>query len=334
VRRVPGSRPWRAAAIRLLAVAIIALLVGAAWQAVGRYSKPPDRKGSPASQTTVALGDVLTRTTVVGSPIKRASPDAVMVGQSAGVRLLSYGFVPSYGQGAALRAAPAGRRLIAFTAVPTAGEDGQAQPMLSLRVGTTERGPLVVTKDYVVASVASGESNVALVLTNGDVKQSISLITGLPSRSNLDVCTRAHRGATVNAARKVTVKVTDKSGRSGMTSGTLTVRAVSLTYWGADGSRPSSTGRALLHIEATVKLAGDREGYGAEPGLLSVTAPGATAGPARNAAADSHAEVDAVTDVPADITTGTIHYAGTIRTATGTIGVVTPISVPFSIPAG
>jgi hypothetical protein len=44
--------------------------------------------------------------------------------------------------------------------------------------------------------------------------------------------------------------------------------------------------------------------------------------------------VDAVTDVPADITTGTIHYAGTIRTATGTIGVVTPISVPFSIPAG
>ena len=43
---------------------------------------------------------------------------------------------------------------------------------------------------------------------------------------------------------------------------------------------------------------------------------------------------DDVVEVPADLTSGVIHYAGTITSASGEIWVLNPVSVPFSIPAG
>jgi hypothetical protein len=325
----PGGRDRRRrATIRLLGILVTAALGVAGWQVLGSTSS----SGS-GSATTGVVGDVLTKTAAIGSPISAASSDAVLVGRTSGVRLLSYGFVQHYGSGRDIRSAPPGRRLLAFTATPVDGDDGKAPPDLSIRVGDTERGPLVVTADYVVAAVPDQATNVDLVLTDSGLKQSLSLLTGKPSTQNPAVCARVNRSAQVGVTKDVTVKVRQGAVAAGMTSGTFTVSTVSLSYWGQDGSHPTTPEMAFLHVEALVKLAGDRKGYGAESGLLSLSIPGYPTLYARNAAADVSTHVDDVIEVPADLTIGTIHYSGTITTASGTISVVTAESVPFRIPA-
>ena len=83
-----------------------------------------------------------------------------------------------------------------------------------------------------------------------------------------------------------------------------------------------------------MKLDGDRQPYGAEAGLLSAQLPGSGTLSARNAAVDPSQQVDDVIDVPASATTGQVSYAGTLQTSKGTITVLTPVSIPFDIPAG
>jgi hypothetical protein len=85
---------------------------------------------------------------------------------------------------------------------------------------------------------------------------------------------------------------------------------------------------------ATVRLTGDPFEYGAETGLITLTVGSGTSLKARNAAANQTSQIDNVIDVPAGITSGTISYSGTVATSTGTITVVTPVSLPFTIPFG
>lgn len=291
----------------------------------------PDRLASP--RPPAAVGDVLTTASTLRTPITPAPADAQMVGQLSGVRLVEYGFVDSYGWGDRARTAPAGFRLLAFATNAVPGELADQQPDLSVRVDGQERGPLTATSDYLITAVPAHARSVQLVLTDSGLKQSISLLTGRPDPANPAVTVRAHQSQQLLVTRKIRVRLKTAAG-TGQLDGTLTLRALSLTYWAADGSQCGGRDRAWLHIAATVKLDGDRQPYGAEAGLLSVQLPGSGTLSARNAAVDPSQQVDDVIDVPASATTGQVSYAGTLRTSKGTITVLTPVSIPFDIPAG
>jgi hypothetical protein len=82
----------------------------------------PDGQLPPADATLsqpsppAAVGDVLTTTSTLRTPLTPAPSDAVMVGQLSGVRLVEYGFVDVYGWGDRARTAPPGSRLLACPA--------------------------------------------------------------------------------------------------------------------------------------------------------------------------------------------------------------------------
>jgi hypothetical protein len=280
-----------------------------------------------------AVGDVLTTASTLRTPLTPAPPDAQMVGQVSGIRLVEYGFVASYGWGDRARRAPAGYRLLAFATDQLPGELADQLPDLSVRVDGQERGPLTQTSDYLVTAVPLRAHAVDLVLTDSGLKQSISLLTGRPDGPNPVVTTRIHQSQQLLVSRAIRVRLKTRAG-TGMLDGTLTLRALSLTYWAADGSQCGGIDRAWLHVAATVKLEGDQRAYGAEAGLITVQLPGSGRLSARNAAVDPAREVDDVIDVPASATVGELSYSGTLSTSKGTITVLTPVTIPFEIPAG
>jgi hypothetical protein len=65
-----------------------------------------------------------------------------------------------------------------------------------------------------------------------------------------------------------------------------------------------------------------------------VTVPGLGRLTSDNAASDPGTEVDDVVQVPASLTTGSVDFGGSVKTAKGTLTVLTPASIAFQIPAG
>ena len=295
-------------------------------------AQPPTHFSFKSPTPPPAVGDVLTTTSMLRTPIAPAPSSAVMVGQLSGVRLVEYGFVDVYGWGDEARTAPAGYRLLAFATQPVPGEWADDNPDLSVRVDGRERGPLAMTSDYVVTAVPRRARQVDLVLTDSGLKQSISLLTGKPAAGNPIVTVRSHDRQQLNLARPIRVRLQTSAG-TGELTGTLTLRQVSLSYWAADGDCPRPD-RAWLHVGAVLQLAGDRQPYGAEPALLSVSVPGTGRRTTANAAANPATGVDDVVEVPASFTEGSLIFAGTVRTAKGTLTVLTPITIPVAIPPG
>ncbi|MGI8666263.1 MAG: hypothetical protein ACR2N4_09560 [Jatrophihabitans sp.] len=292
---------------------------------------PPSRGRLNPPRPPAAVGDVLSTTSTLRTPLTPAG--AQMVGRLSGVRLVEYGLVDGYDWGDRARTAPSGYRLLAFATNAEPGEDGEQTPDLSVRVDGVERGPLASTSDYVVTAVPEHARSVDLVLTDSGLKQSISLLTGKPESTNPQVTVRTHTEQTLAVSKAIRVRLTTKAG-SGQLGGTLTVQAVSLTYWGSDGTPCQSPDRAWLHVRATVRFDGDRQAYGVESALISVTLPEAGKLDAHNAAADPSRQVDDVVDVPASLSAGSLTYAGTVKTAKATVTVLTPVTIGFDIPAG
>jgi len=294
-------------------------------------SRPPagaDGLSPPAPPP--AVGDVLTKTSVVGNTLRLASSQAVVIGHTTGVRLREFGFVDRYGRGDAARSAEKGRKLLAFQTESAPGESGAAAPVLSVRIDGVERGPLISTSEFVVVAVPLNPQSVDLILTDSGVKQSISLLTGQVGTNSPELSTRANRVATMSMKKEITVRVSGPAG-TGITSGHITFTKVWLSYFGADGTHASSPDRAFLHVMATVRLDGDTHDFGIEPGLLSVSVDGSTPVRTRNAAGDT-GEIDDVSEVPADVVSGAISYSGSAAADKGTLSVVTPVTVPFTIP--
>jgi hypothetical protein len=302
--------------------------------------RQPPRVGSLAVPAPPAANaDLLSTTTTLGSEIDTASADAQMIGTTSGVRLRDFGFVSRYGAGTAARTAPPGRRLLAFSVTALPGEFASASPSLALEIDGSQRGPLVMSSEHLVAAVPDKAKSVNLVLSDGGHTQRLSLLTGQPDRSNPLLSGRSSRMQTLAIAKPITVKVSAGK-KSGLVAGTIQFRSVWLSYWTAGGTQPSAPDRAFLHVTATVKLVGDREAYGAEAGLLSASLPAAAGGDeagassaAKNAATNPATQVDDVIEVPADLTSGSLQYSGQLSTAAGTLKVMTPVKVPFDIRA-
>jgi hypothetical protein len=264
-----------------------------------------------------------------------AAATAQLIGATSGVLVTQHGFVETFGSGTTTRSAPTGRRLLAFSLQSLPGEYADKPPQLSLDVDGVVRGPLVRTNDYIVAAVPFLTSQIQLLLTDSGSTQRLDLVTGRPARTNPALSARRDRMQTLTTSRPITVKVT-AGGKSGLVGGTIVFRSVWLSYWGADGSTPSAPDRAFLHVTATVKLVGDSQAYGAEAALVSASltgSAGSAVARAHNDARDPATQIDDVIEVPADTTRGTLHYAGRSTTAAGSVQVLTPIAVPFDIPA-
>jgi hypothetical protein len=170
-------------------------------------------------------------------------------------------------------------------------------------------------------------------MTDGGLKQSLSLLDGASAPDNPVVSSRRNRMVKLAVTRNIRVRVKDSTG-TGVTTGVVTFSGAELTYWADIGGHADGPPKALLHVKATVRLLGDPRAYGAEAGLISAAATGGQAQKSRNAAADSATEVDNVVEVPADLVEGTMTYSGVMTTSKGTITVLTPVTVPFTIPAG
>jgi len=295
--------------------------------------QPPDGSGGlTRPEPPPAIGDVLTKAVDV-SP-RPSQTSLVMIGRTSGVRLTNLGVVDRYGLGDNARTAPEGRKLIAFSLRPLAGEAGDDEPKLYIRVDGRKRGPLAMTDEYVVTAVATNAKQADLVLADSGGEQSISLLTGTAASGNPMVTARKNRMVKISVTKPVTVKVSGPRG-AGVTSGRVSFTALSLTYWAPDGSHASGARRALLQIVASIRLESDSSGYGAEAGLLSAAATGDTPARARNAAVDRSRQIVAVVDVPADITAGTVRFSGSAPTAAkGTLTIQTPVQFQFTIAAG
>jgi hypothetical protein len=280
-----------------------------------------------------AVADLLTTAATIGSGVTQAGPASVMVGPTGGVRLLSYGFIEHYATGLRARSAPPGRRLLAFAVAAVPGELENSAPQLSVRVDGVERGPLLVSSDYIVLAVPGAAKAVELVMTDGGLKQSLSLLDGASAPDNPVVSSRRNRLVKLAVAKDIRVRVKDSTG-TGVTTGVVTFSGAELSYWAGVGGHADGPPKALLHVKATVRLLGDPHAYGAEAGLISAAAKGGQAQKSRNAAADAATEVDNVVEVPANLVDGTMTYSGAVTTSKGTITVLTPITVPFTIPAG
>ncbi len=297
------------------------------------WAQPPasDRLRQP--RPPAAVGDVLTTTATLRTPLTPAPRNSVMIGQLSGARLVEYGYVDSYDWGDRARVAPPGYRLLAFATEAVPGEAGALPPDLMLRVDGIERGPLTATSDYLVTAVPTHARSVDLLLVDSGMTQSISLLTGKPDSANPVVTAREHTSQLVGQTLPVRVRLKTAAG-TGTVDGVLSLRAVSLSYWAANGTPCAGADRAWLHVAVTVKLDGDKQPYGVEAPLVSVTVPEIGRQPAHNAAGDPTTEVDDVVAVPAAITAGSVTYSGTVQTVKGTMTVLTPVTVPFAIPAG
>jgi hypothetical protein len=323
-------------------VAVLVLLAVAGVRVIGQdaHSGRDGRGASGGGSGTAGTQapsrtDVLTTATTVTGDIVDAPAQARLVGPTAGVALRRYGDASTYTTGGVDHSAPSGFRLIAFQTAVLPGDSGRHDsPVLSLRIGDQLRGPLVVTSDYIVASVPVGTSDVDLLLDNGGLEQTLSLVTAHPGQNNPAVCSRMHRSARLAVTRPISMTVTNPAHQTGVVTGALTLTSVSLSYWADDGRPASSPQRAYLHVVATIRLGGDKRAYGIDAGMLQVTVTGQRPTTAQNKAGDAAAQVDDVIDVPAGTTSGSIRFGGTANTAGGTMTVTTPVVVPFMIPAG
>jgi hypothetical protein len=257
-----------------------------------------------------------------------------MRGPTSGVRLNSFGFVPRYGSGDNARSAAKGTQLLAFSITPIAGENSNVQPSLAIRIDGQERGPLVISSDYIVTAVATQAKAIDLILTDSGTTQAISLLTGQADPLNPAVSSRANRTVMLNSAQKIAISWRTSNTGNGSSTGTITLTGVELGYWAPDGAHASAPDKAYLHIMATVQLDGDTKPYGAEAGLVQLTLPGAPAVTSRNVALDQATQVDDVIEVPATITAGTITYRGSVAADGGTVTVLVPATFTFTIPAG
>jgi hypothetical protein len=327
-RRAP--RRFSSLPVRMVGLLVIVLLGVAAWDAVGRA----DSHGKNPMLDAPLVSDILTTASQVSGNIVAAPASSRLVGPTAGVELRRFGKVTSYVTDGTRQSAPAGRDLVAFQTAPLPGDSGQRDaPQLSIDIDGEQQGPLIATPDYIVASVPPGASAVDLVLNDGGIQQSMSLLSGVTSIRNPAVCSRVHRSARIDVRKPISMSVVTSSSEKGITSGTLTLSSVSLSYWADDGRPASAPDRAFLHVVGTLRLAGDKMAYGLDAGLIQMTASGQRPTAAHNAAGDS-AQVDDVVDVPADLTSGRIRIGGTITDASGRMTVTTPVVVPFSIPPG
>jgi hypothetical protein len=316
------------------------------------HATPPSGAGGvsvpappPAAPNALVANDVGTET------VPAAPPGAVIGSINGGITVAKLGTVKRYGTGDAARSAPTGSKLIAFRLIGTMGDDGapadlSSNTTVSINGGAARRLPNADTDQYLVVAVPNSTRSVDLVLTDAGYKQTLSLLSGKPGAGNIKVLARAHRQSDVRKKGGVrftfsqTVGFPDGSSGTSQT-GTYTVDGATLAFsLPSKHAKASSTNKALLYVDVgyTVPQSPGRN-FGFPPETMTFTPKGGAPIKARNVATSTDMIYD-IFEVPADLTSGTLHIAGSFTTKfvnssnTYITTVATPITVPVTFPAG
>ena len=298
-----------------------------------------------------AATNALLATDVGTEDVPAAPPGAVIGSISGGITVTELGTVKRYGTGDAARSAPAGSQLVAFRLIGAMGDDGvradlSSNAWVSINGGAARKLPNADSDQYLVIAVPNSARSVDLVLNDAGYKQTLSLLSGKPGAGNIKVLARTHRQSDVRRTGSVrftfsqTVGFPDGSSGTSQT-GTYTVDGATLAFsLPSKHVTASSTTKALLYVDVgyTVPQSPGRN-FGFRPETMTFTPNGEAPIRARNVATSADMIYN-IFEVPADLTSGTLHIAGSFSTmfvnsnSTYTTTIATPITVPVTFPAG
>lgn len=299
----------------------------------------------PAADNTLIATDVGTQT------VPAAPPGAVIGSINGGVTVTKLGTVTRYGTGDAARSAPSGSKLIAFRLSGATGDEGVPADLssdagVSINAGAPRKLPNADSDQFLVVAVPSSARSVDLVLNDGGYKQTLSLLSGKPGVGNIKVLARSHRHSDVRKSGSVrftfseTVGFPDGSSGSSQT-GTYTVDGAMLAFsLPSKHVKASSPSKALLYVEIGYTVPqSPGHNFGFPPETMTFTAAGGAPIKARNVATSADTVYD-IFEVPANLTSGTLHISGSFTakfvnsSSTYATTVATPITVPVTFPAG
>jgi hypothetical protein len=290
--------------------------------------------------------------TDLGTETVPAAPHGAVIGSvSGGITVTKLGTVKRYGSGDAARTAPSGSKLVAFRLVGAMGDDGvpadlSGDTKVSINGGRARRLPNADSDQYLVVAVPNSARSVDLVLNNGGYTQTLSLLSGRPGAGNIKVLARSHRHSDVQRSGSVRFRFSQTVGFPDGSSGTsqtgkYTVDGATLAFsLPSRHVKASSTSKALLYIEVRYTVPqSPGHNFGFPPETMTFTPAGAAPLKARNIATSADLIYD-IFEVPANLTSGTLHVAGSFTSkfvnssSTYTTMVATPITVPVRFPAG
>jgi hypothetical protein len=272
------------------------------------------------------------------SSIPAAPSDAVMVSDTAGIRIEKLGRIARYGSGDSARSEPSGQHLYAFTLAAVAGQQGNtsALPALGVSVdgGTTKPLPSRTGSDVYVLCAPADAHTVELVLDLDGVTQRLSLLDGRPASGNIAVLTRKNFQQTLSVSTPFAFALT-KGTQTATVAATLSATRATLDFWAPDGkTHPADTGNAYLVVDAFFNDTAGDANAGFDPSLLTLTPTGGAAIKAQNLASVAGSVLIGF-EVPATFTTGTVTVSGSYVDGNGTTeAVAAAVSFPISIPAG
>jgi hypothetical protein len=312
---------------------------------------PPSGNADLTAPTPPAAGPNTLAAAPVTQPAGTKPITAIIGAYSGGITITDIGRINRYGTGDNAHSAPAGQRLYAFKLGPAAANDGTVKELTASTTivvdGAPGRSvPGTTAQQAVVIAVPSATKTLDVVLTDGGLTQTFSLLTGKPGAGNIVVLARSHRGDAVNEPGSTTftysakVVFADKS--TGTTqSANIQLNGATLAYQDPAYkiSTPSGVDKAYLIPDLTYTGSHDNGPYGLNTSLLTFTPTGGTAIPAKNVSSDP-TTLRNVFEVPAGVTTGTITIGGTATemfagtTTTYTLTVSPPVNFPVSFAAG
>ncbi len=287
---------------------------------------------------------------VVAVPSGSKTTTAIVGSLTGGITITDIGKVSRFGSGDAARSAPDGQQLYAFKVAAAAGNSGTVTDLSSSTTISVDGGagrplPTEPAGQAIVIAVPDATKTLDLVLTDGGIKQTFSLIDAKPGATNLQVLARANRSITVGQTQTATynystkVVFTDKS--AGQTQTAAIALAGATLVYRDDVNAVSASGVDKAFLIPDIVYTGSHDGgpYGLDTSLLTFTPTNGAAITAKNISTDP-SKIRNVFEVPANVTTGTITVGGSATETfsggpgTYTLTVAAPISFPITFPAG
>lgn len=301
---------------------------------------PPRGGGLKVPAPAPAPANVLAKTDMGPVKVPPAPAGSVMGSLDGGVQLVSLGEVSRYGYSLTARSAPPGQKLIAFSLQGARGDDGSMNSLADttqVQVGTAPPRPLPTGNgsDYVVA-VPKDANPVNLVLNDGGVTQTLSLLDGKPGPNNIQVLARSNRSYNGNQTQNVVVNfsspITD-NGSPPLTTVSLptTLTQASLNYWQPDKTTPNNPSQAFLLTDLGYQDPNQPGGPGTlwPPNAVTFTPAGGQPIPAIEVTNPNDKVLGGTAFVvPANTTSGTITVAGSLPNFanSGVTATIPPVS--------
>jgi hypothetical protein len=303
----------------------------------GGLEVPPPPRADPGLLEVRDLSDL---------ELEEPGPEARIGSYGGSYNLVGKGEPERIGRGDEARRPAEGERFVAVQLDSDVGEVIAASaPEAAIQIGDDTPVPLPADSDTgsgsrgLIISVPEDVDAVDLVVTDKEIEQRLSLLTGEPAADNIAVLRRSNRDQALDASANMAFHASAPGFVPGDFSVAVTVRTVRLLwFFGADGERrPDGRDRAWLVPETSFAWSAglDAESeVSLDPEFFTLTLPDGTIVEATNLAEPGKVQI--VFDVPADFTEGTLTIGGQVLRHTGETWDFgdSKLQTSISIPAG